>query len=172
MSIFSKSTLNTPLSSVTAVSLKSGSVGDVVVTRTPATGLPFGSRTLPIRRPCRKAEARPVKASQRITRPAAARRVLVTGSPPRHRCRMMGLRAVYCGHDTALRTGGVMRFRPMVLAPAAALLIGGAGVSRASAGKTRKDCIYKREITTLRSLDDKHVYVKASASHHYLMKMD
>jgi Family of unknown function (DUF6491) len=65
-----------------------------------------------------------------------------------------------------------MRFRPMVLAPAVALLIGGAGVSRASAGKTRKDCIYKREITTLRSLDDKHVYVKASSSHHYLMTMD
>jgi hypothetical protein len=61
----------------------------------------------------------------------------------------------------------------MVLALAVVVLQGVvAGVPPAFAAKPRRDCINRREINTLRALDDKHVYVKASASRHYLITME
>ena len=67
-----------------------------------------------------------------------------------------------------------MTHRPMVLALAVAVVLQGAfaSVPRAFAAKARRDCINRREINTLRSLDDKHVYVKAGASRHYLITME
>ena len=59
-----------------------------------------------------------------------------------------------------------------VLALAAVLQVGLAGVPPVSAAKVKRECINRREITTLRALDDKHVYVKAGASRHYLVTVD
>jgi uncharacterized protein DUF6491 len=67
-----------------------------------------------------------------------------------------------------------MTNRTTVMALAALLQAGLAAVppAAAAAAKAKKDCIYRREITTLRALDDKHVYVKAGSSRHYLVTMD
>jgi hypothetical protein len=61
----------------------------------------------------------------------------------------------------------------LALAVVAVVLEGAfAGVPPAFAAKARKDCINRREINIMRPLDDKHVYVKASASRHYLITME
>ena len=60
----------------------------------------------------------------------------------------------------------------MALALAAVLQVALAGVPPAFAAKVKRDCINRREINILRALDDKHVYVKASASRHYLITME
>ena len=68
---------------------------------------------------------------------------------------------------------GDMTHRMKVMALAGVLQVGLAGgVPPASAAKTKKDCIYRREISTMRALDDKHVYIKAGASRHYLVTVD
>ena len=53
------------------------------------------------------------------------------------------------------------------------VLLGGvAGVRAWGKAKKRSDCFNAREINVMRSLDDKHVFVKAGASHSYLLTMD
>jgi len=64
-----------------------------------------------------------------------------------------------------------MPLRRVIAAPALALALAQAGAPLVEA-RPRKDCIYQREISTLRALDDKHVYIRASASRHYLVTME
>jgi hypothetical protein len=59
-----------------------------------------------------------------------------------------------------------------MFALAAVLQVALAGVPPAFAAKVKRDCINRREITTLRSLDNRHVYVKAGSSRHYLVTME
>src|SRR5687768_2478886 len=171
MSIFSKSTLKTPLPSVSVTTLKSGSALDVVVTLTPPMGLPFASNTLPMSLPCRKAEAVPADRDiiKTITRQERARCCGVDTRSPPPRCGGDGCRVrgrVYAVAEW------VMTNRTTVMALAAVLQVGLAAAPAASAAKVKRDCINRREITTLRALDEKHVYVKAGASRHYLVTVD
>ena len=57
------------------------------------------------------------------------------------------------------------------LAPLAVVLAGCASATAAEAPKTKTDCVIKREINVMRPLDDKHVFVKASADRNYLFTM-
>ena len=65
-----------------------------------------------------------------------------------------------------------MTNRTTVLGLAAVLQVGLANVPPASAARVKRECINRKEITTLRALDDKHVYVKAGSSRHYLVTTD
>ena len=59
-----------------------------------------------------------------------------------------------------------------VLAVLALAVVSGGAPAAFAAKPPRKDCIYRREISTMRVVDNKHVYIKASASRHYLLTMD
>ena len=65
-----------------------------------------------------------------------------------------------------------MTLRRSVLAVLALAIVSGGAPAAFAAKPPRKDCIYRREISTMRALDEKHVYIKASASRHYLLTMD
>jgi hypothetical protein len=63
--------------------------------------------------------------------------------------------------------------RPLVaLAAAVALSSGGAGVGRAEEPKEKRVCVKRSEINTIRTLDDRHALVKASAGRHYMFTLD
>ena len=68
----------------------------------------------------------------------------------------------------------MLKLRAMVFAVAlpAVLLGGGTGVTAGGKDKNRRDCFNTREINVMRSLDDKHVFVKAGTSRNYLLTMD
>jgi uncharacterized protein DUF6491 len=68
----------------------------------------------------------------------------------------------------------MLKLRAMVLAVAlpAVLLAGVAGVTAGGKDKKRRDCFNTRDINVMRSLDDKHVFVKAGTSRNYLLTMD
>ena len=65
-----------------------------------------------------------------------------------------------------------MTQRMKVFALAAVLQVGLSAVPPASAARVKRECINRKEITTLRALDEKHVYVKAGPSRHYLVTVD
>ena len=64
-----------------------------------------------------------------------------------------------------------MTLRPTITALTLLVALG-PGTAALLQAKPRKDCIKQGEISTLRALDDKHVYIKASASRHFLVTMD
>jgi hypothetical protein len=68
----------------------------------------------------------------------------------------------------------MLKLRSMVLAAALpAVLLGGvASVTAGEKARKRTDCINSREINVMRSLDDKHVFLKAGATRNYLLTMD
>jgi hypothetical protein len=59
-----------------------------------------------------------------------------------------------------------------VLSLCAALAVSGTLAEAAGGPRKSKDCINTREINVMSPLDDKHVFVKAGASRHYLFAMD
>lgn len=59
---------------------------------------------------------------------------------------------------------------PLVLA--IAVLWGGASLGAADAPKAKRICVNRREINTIRGLDDRHALVKLSAGRHYLFTLD
>jgi hypothetical protein len=62
---------------------------------------------------------------------------------------------------------------PLVgLAAAAAVLVGSAGLGAGDDPKAKRLCVNRREINTIRALDDQHALVKLSASRHYLFTLD
>jgi hypothetical protein len=62
---------------------------------------------------------------------------------------------------------------PLVgLAAAAAVLLGGAGLRAGQDPKPERVCLNRREINTIRTLDDRHALVKLSAARHYLFTLD
>ena len=58
------------------------------------------------------------------------------------------------------------------LAVAAAVLAGGASLVAQEGSKTKKVCINRREISSIRGLDDQHAFVKLGSSRHYLLTVD
>lgn len=58
------------------------------------------------------------------------------------------------------------------LAAVATVLGGCASLAAAEGSKTTRVCINRREINSIRPLDDQHVFVKLSASHFYLLTVD
>lgn len=65
-----------------------------------------------------------------------------------------------------------VRMSSLGLAVAAAVLGGRAGLAEEEGSKAKKVCINRREISSIRGLDDRHAFVKLGASRHYLLTMD
>ena len=62
---------------------------------------------------------------------------------------------------------------PLVgLAVAVAVLGGGASPGAGDEPKPKRLCVNRREINTIRALDDQHAFVKLSAGRHYLFTLD
>jgi hypothetical protein len=68
----------------------------------------------------------------------------------------------------------VIRWPLVALAAAVALTGGGASPGRADEPKEKEKrvCVKRREINTIRTLDDRHALVKASAGRHYMFTLD
>jgi hypothetical protein len=58
------------------------------------------------------------------------------------------------------------------LAVAAAVFAGGASLVAEEASKPKKVCINRREISSIRGLDDQHAFVKLGSSRQYLLTVD
>jgi len=58
------------------------------------------------------------------------------------------------------------------LAVAAAVLGGCASLTAEEGSKAKRVCVNRREINTIRALDDQHAFVKVSASRYYLFTVD
>jgi len=65
-----------------------------------------------------------------------------------------------------------VRMSSLGLAVAAAVLGGCASLAAQEESKPKKVCINRREISSIRGLDDRHAFVKLGASRHYLLTMD
>jgi hypothetical protein len=62
---------------------------------------------------------------------------------------------------------------PLVgLAASVAVLAGGATLGAGDDPKADRVCVNRREINTIRALDDKHAFVKLSAGRHYLFTLE
>jgi hypothetical protein len=62
---------------------------------------------------------------------------------------------------------------PLVgLAVGVAVLWGGASLRAEDDTKAKRTCINRREINTIRTLDDRHALVKLSAGRHYMLTLD
>jgi hypothetical protein len=63
--------------------------------------------------------------------------------------------------------------RPLVgLTVAVAVSWGGASRGAGDEGKVKRLCVNRREINTIRVLDDQHALVKLSAGRHYMFTLD
>jgi len=65
-----------------------------------------------------------------------------------------------------------VRMWSLSLAVAAAVLGGWTSLAAEEGSKAKKVCINRREINTIRALDDQHAFVKLGASRYYLLTMD
>jgi hypothetical protein len=65
-----------------------------------------------------------------------------------------------------------VRMSSLGLAVAAAVLGGWTSPAAEEGSKAKRVCINRREINTIRALDDQHALVKLGASRHYLLTMD
>jgi hypothetical protein len=62
---------------------------------------------------------------------------------------------------------------PLVgLGAAVAVLAGGASLGAGDDPKAERVCVNRREINTIRALDDQHAFVKLSAGRHYMFTLD
>jgi len=66
----------------------------------------------------------------------------------------------------------VVRMPLVGLAAAAAVLVGGASLGAGDDPKAKRLCVTRREINTIRVLDDQHAFVKVSAGRHYMFTLD
>ena len=67
---------------------------------------------------------------------------------------------------------GSARMSSLGLAVAAAVLGGCASLAAEEGSKAKRLCVNRREINTIRALDDQHAFVKLSAGRHYLFTVD
>ena len=54
----------------------------------------------------------------------------------------------------------------------AAVLVGGTGLGAGDDPKDKRTCVRRRDINTIRTLDDRHALVKLSAGRHYMFTLD
>ncbi len=66
----------------------------------------------------------------------------------------------------------VVRMPLVGLVAAATVLLGGAGLGAGDDPKPKRVCLNRREINTIRTLDDRHALVRLSAGRHYLFTLD
>lgn len=65
-------------------------------------------------------------------------------------------------------------FRPPLVSLAVAVAVSWGGVSLGAGDdpKAKRTCVNRREINTIRALDDQHAFVKLSAGRHYMFTLD